>query len=175
MPAKKRSRKKPDRRRRGFERVSGLLQRQIRTVGESRGFPVARLLIHWAEIVGSDVARIARPANVSYSNGTLGATLTLVTTGPQAPILSMQLESIRQRVNACYGYSAISRIRISQISPDDFNSGLACDEQTRKSIPEPDPTVRECARKAVADVTDDGLRHALELFGESVLTNLQNK
>ena len=49
------------RRIRGFEATSGLLRDQIRKVGESRGFAVARLLTHWPEIAGEDMARITRP------------------------------------------------------------------------------------------------------------------
>ena len=175
MPAKIHSQEKPSRRKRGFQRVSSLLQREFRTVGQKRGFAVARLLTHWAEIVGADVARIARPVNVSYSKGKLRGTLVLLTPSPHAPILSMKLESIRERVNACYGYSAISDISIRQTTLADFADGAPVDEPTRKPIPEPDPFIRDRVRRAVADVSDDGLRHALELLGEGVLTKLNRK
>ena len=46
------------RRVRGFEATSGLLKDQIRKVGESRGFAVARLLTHWPEIAGEEMARM---------------------------------------------------------------------------------------------------------------------
>ncbi len=173
MPANIRFQERSGRRKRGFERVSSLLQREFRTVGQKSGFAVARLLTHWTEIVGADVASIARPVSVSYSKGKLGATLTLLTPGPQAPILSMKLEFIRERVNACYGYSAISNISITQISPADFETDAPTDEQSRELTP--DPFTRDRVRKAVADVSDDGLRHALELLGESVLTKLNRK
>ena len=47
------------RRIRGFEATSGLLKDQIRKVGESRGFAIARLLTHWPEIAGEDLAGVA--------------------------------------------------------------------------------------------------------------------
>ena len=81
------------RRMRGFERASGLLSTRIREVGEKRGFAVSRLLTHWAEIVGADVAAVARPVNVSYGRS-IGATLTVLTTGAQAPMLEMQKLSL---------------------------------------------------------------------------------
>ncbi|MCY3995297.1 MAG: DUF721 domain-containing protein [Rhodobacter sp.] len=175
MPTDIRTRDNSDHRKRGFERVSSLLRREFRIAGEKRGFAVVRLLTHWAEIVGDDIARIARPEKVSYPKARLGATLTLLTPGPQAPILAMKLESIRERVNAVYGYSAIGDILISQTTPADFERCAPADGPHRKPDPEPDTHALNRAREAVADVSDDGLRRALELFGESVLTNLSRK
>eukprot|EP00581_Thalassiosira_minuscula_P039407 CAMPEP_0184474250 /NCGR_PEP_ID=MMETSP0740-20130409/132953_1 /TAXON_ID=385413 /ORGANISM="Thalassiosira miniscula, Strain CCMP1093" /LENGTH=61 /DNA_ID=CAMNT_0026851415 /DNA_START=16 /DNA_END=198 /DNA_ORIENTATION=+ len=51
---------------RGFARTSKLLNEQIRKAGESRGFAVSRLLTHWEEIAGPDLAAMARPVNVGY-------------------------------------------------------------------------------------------------------------
>ncbi|MBT26349.1 MAG: RNA-binding protein, partial [Rhodobacteraceae bacterium] len=99
----------------GFARTSALLQSRIRKAGESRGFAVTRLLTHWPEVVGEDIAAIARPVDVKYGrSGGFGATLTLLTTGAQAPMLEMQKDQIRQKVNGVYGYNAIARIRITQ-------------------------------------------------------------
>jgi len=175
MPTDIRTPNDSDRRTRGFERVSSLLRREFRIAGEKRGFAVVRLLTHWAEIVGDDIARIARPEKVSYPKARLGATLTLLAPGPQAPILAMKLESIRERVNAVYGYSAISDILISQTTPADFERCAPAGEPYREPDPKPDASTRDRAREAVADVSDDGLRRALELFGESVLANLNRK
>jgi len=79
---------------RGFKRTASVLSDQIRRAGESRGFAVSRLLTHWAEIAGADIAGIARPVNISYGRGGMGATLTVLTTGPQAPMLEMQKDKI---------------------------------------------------------------------------------
>lgn len=175
MPVNFRFHKKPEHRRRGFEHVSGLLQREFRTVGEQSGFAVARLLTHWTEVVDADIARIARPVKVVYSKGKLGATLTLLTSGPQAPILAMKLDSVRERVNACYGYSAISDVVITQTTPADFERGAPADKQYSEPGQEPDAYTRNLVRTAVADVSDDGLRRALEFFGEGVLTKRSRK
>ncbi|MCU0856622.1 MAG: DUF721 domain-containing protein [Rhodobacteraceae bacterium] len=58
-----------DRRARGPERAGALLASRIRAAGESRGFAVSRLLTHWAEIAGEDVARVTEPVEVSYGKG----------------------------------------------------------------------------------------------------------
>ncbi len=114
-----------DRRRRGFEPASGLLRDRIREAGETRGFAVSRLLTHWAEVVGEDIAAVARPIKMGYGRDGFGATLSLLTTGSAAPILQMQLPKIRDRVNACYGYNAISRVTITQTAPSGFAEGQA--------------------------------------------------
>jgi hypothetical protein len=162
----------PERRRRGFERTSSLLTTRIRKAGEARGFAVTRLLTHWEEIAGADTARIARPVKVSYGReGAFGATLVLLTTGANAPMLEMQKEKIRERVNATYGYAAISRIHITQTAPTGFAEGQA--QFTRPAKPAPaalDPAVRARAAETAAGIENADLREALERLAQNVLS-----
>ncbi len=160
----------PTRRKRGFERTSALLAERIRVAGEARGFAVARLLTHWAEIVGEDTAQHARPVEVKYGRQGFGATLTLLTTGAMAPMLEMQKEKIREKVNACYGYSAISRIRLTQTAPTGFAEGQAQFTPAPKPRPAPSPEVLQEARVLADGVGDEGLRAALEALGKNVLS-----
>ena len=165
---------KSNRRMRGFERTSGLLQTRIRKVGEKRGFALARLLTHWAEIVGEDTARVARPVKVGYGKGGFGAALTVLTTGANAPMLAMQKEKIREKVNAIYGYAAISRVVITQTAPTGFAEGQVEFTPAPKTTPKPDPQTRAAARDAVAPVANDDLRAALEALGENVLSRTKS-
>ncbi len=156
---------------RGFKRTASLLNDQIRRAGESRGFAVSRLLTHWAEIVGQDTASIARPVNVGYGKGGIGATLTLLTTGPQAPMLEMQKEQLRGKVNAVYGYNAISRIRITQTAPTGFAEGQASfDHKPKPPKPEIEPEIAAEADKVSRDIHDGDLRAALERLGRNILS-----
>ena len=84
----------------GFRRADSLLQGRIRDASASRGFAQSRLLTHWAEIAGPQIAKIARPVEVSYGRGGIGATLVLLTTGAHAPVLEMESPKLRERVNA---------------------------------------------------------------------------
>ena len=157
---------------RRFKRTSALLQPSIRRVSEQRGFAQARLLTHWPEIAGDTIAAIARPVEVSYARQGMGATLTLLTTGAQAPMLEMQKETLRERINAVYGYNAISRIRLTQTSPMGFAEGQA-DFAHRKATAAPcapPPDLVEKARDIAAPVSDDDLRAALERLARNVLT-----
>lgn len=114
----------PRRRMRGFEPAASLLARDIRKGAESRGFAVTRLLTHWAEIVGPDLARATRPVKVTHGKS-FGATLTLLVRGAEAPLIQMQLDSIRDRVNACYGFNAVTRVAITQTAATGFAEGQA--------------------------------------------------
>ncbi len=156
------------RKKRGFEHASHLMQKDIRKAGETRGFAVTRLLTHWAEIVGEQTAKMARPVKVSYGREGLGATLTVLTTGAQAPMLQADLPRIKDRVNACYGYAAISRIRITQTAPTGFAEGQVVFGH-RPSAPQgPDPASKSRARDLALGVADDSLRCALEALGANV-------
>ena len=158
------------RRKRGFEPAAGLLRAQIKSASESRGFSDSRVLTHWAEIVGDEIARIARPVKISYRRDAFGASLTLLTTGAAAPLLEMQKPKIRERVNACFGYSAISRIVITQTAPTGFAEGQAAFAPAPVAPARPDPAIVQKATDAAASVRDETLRQALEALGQNILT-----
>lgn len=162
--------KDKQRRRKGFERTSSLLSTRIRKTGEVRGFAVTRVLTHWAEIVGDATAAIAKPVEVSYARGGMGATLTVLTTGAQAPMLEMQKEKLREKVNTAYGYNAIARIRITQTAPTGFAEGQAQFTPAPKKAPVIDEKTNARAAEVTADVTDANLRNALETLARNVLT-----
>ena len=160
-PAKRRSR--------GFLQTGGLLSKRIRRVGERRGFAETRLLTHWAEIVGQSVAAIAQPVKVSYAREGFGATLTVLTDGARAPELQMMLPELKEKVNACYGYSAISRIRITQTGEVGFAEQGAT--FTQKTVAPKSLSASQAAELSVtlAPIGDDRLRAALENLAKNVL------
>ncbi len=151
--------------------MSGLIDNQVKRAGESRGFAVMRLLTHWESIVGADLASMAHPVNVGYSRDGFGATLTVLCKGAAAPMVQAQLPQIRDRVNSCYGYSAISRVRITQTAPIGFKEG----QMTFQSGPQAEPKViseevKTAAKEVADDVENEGLRSALEALAQNVLT-----
>jgi hypothetical protein len=161
----------PSRRMRGFESASGLLSDRIRTAGERRGFAGSRLLTHWAEIAGEDLSRVTRPVKVGYSRDGFGATLTLLTTSAQAPMVQMQLPKLKERVNACYGYAAIARISLTQTAPTGFAEGQADFAQAPRAVPPPvDPAIAAEAQATAEGVQDEGLRSALAALARNILT-----
>lgn len=142
------------RRRRGFEAAATLVSDRVQKAAEGRGFAVARLLTNWPEIAGEALARVTRPVRISHGRGSFGATLTLLTTGPVAPMVEMQLPQLRERVNACYGYNAIQKITLTQTAASGFSEGQAQFAPAPKPAPAPDPRAEADAR-AVAEKFDD--------------------
>jgi hypothetical protein len=116
---------------RGFERASTPGERAAEGPRGKRGFAEARLLTHWEDVVGAEIAAIALPLRITYGRG-FGGTLVLLTTGAQAPVLEMRGTEIVERVNACYGYRAVSRVQVTQTAPTGFAEGqvaFACRAQ----------------------------------------------
>jgi hypothetical protein len=168
---------------RGFRHSAGLIEAQLRATGEKRGFAVTRLLTRWDEVVGAEIARLARPVKLGWGRGAkgrgsgLGATLTLVTSGAAAPMVQMMIPQIRERVNACYGYHAVSQILLTQTAPAMPAAGFAEGQAdfapapaTPRSAPRPDPAVEARAAALAGGVADAGLRAALETLARNVLS-----
>jgi hypothetical protein len=169
MPPRRADAKGPDpRRRRGFERASALVAAYIKAPAEKRGFAEARLLTHWAGIVGEDIAAMAVPLRITYGRG-FGGTLVLLTTGANAPILEMRGTEIVGRVNACYGYRAVARIQVTQTAPTGFAEGqvaFAPGPKPPERAPDPERLAR--ATEELGTIEDAGLRAALEALARKV-------
>jgi hypothetical protein len=121
------------------------------------------------------MARITRPVKVGYGREGMGASLTLLTTGAVAPMVEMQKERLRERVNAAYGYAAISRILLTQTAASGFAEGQAEFTLAPKASVPPDPAVLAKAAETAAPVKDPDLRAALEAMAQNILTRPNSK
>lgn len=155
---------------RGFEPAYGLMKDAVRTAGESRGFAVARLLTHWAEAVGEDMARKTRPVKIGYGKGGMGATLIVLVKAAEAPMIQMALPQLKDRVNAVYGYAAISHIHLTQTAANGFAEGQAEFSQAPKALKQSDPATTAKAAAVAESVADPSLRQALEQLAQNILT-----
>lgn len=163
----------PKRRKRGFEPAGKLLASDLRGPAEKRGFAEARLLTHWPEIVGAAIADVALPVKITHGRG-FGGTLVLLTTGGHAPVLEMQKATIVEKVNACYGYRAVSRIHVTQTAPTGFAEGrVAFAARAEQEKPAPDPEKLARSMADVDRIEDTGLRDALARLARNVLTTRQ--
>lgn len=158
------------RRKRGFERAVTLVGPELKTPAEKRGFAETKLLTHWAEIVGPDIAEMAVPVKVKFGRG-FGGTLVLLTTGAKAPMLEMSREAIITRVNACYGYSAIKDVQVTQTAPTGFAEGQVAFAATKpKPKPAPDPARLAKATEGLDHINDPVLRDALRKLAGNIVT-----
>jgi hypothetical protein len=111
---------------------------------------------------------------VGYTRDGLGATLTLLVAAAHAPLVQMRLPELKARVNSVYGYSAISRITLTQTAPGGFAEGQdpfapAPGDATRARTVA-DPVVAARASQVAAPVRDGALRSALEALARNVLS-----
>jgi hypothetical protein len=101
---------------------STLVKGQLRAPAEKRGICRGAA----PDPLGRDRRRrrrgIALPLKITYGRG-FGGTLVLLTTGAHAPVLEMRGTEIVERVNACYGYRAVSRVQVTQTAPTGFAEG----------------------------------------------------
>ncbi len=116
------------------------------------------------------ISKISHPVDVGYARGGMGATLTVLTSGAQAPMLEMQKEQMRTKVNACYGYNAIARIRITQTAATGFSEGRMVFDHGTVAPPGPKPEAQSTAQDLAAPVKSDTLRAALEALGANVIS-----
>lgn len=164
---------KPKRRKRGFEAAGQLLAKDLRGPAEKRGFADSKLLTHWAEIMGADLSEIALPVKITHGRG-FGGTLVLLTTGGHAPVLEMQKDAIVDKVNACYGYRAVSRVQITQTAPTGFAEGQVAFKarDTPKRKADPQQLARSLA--GAETIEDEALRAALSKLASNILTTRQS-
>ena len=161
-------------RKHGFKKASILLKRNIQIASESRGFSQSRVLTHWSEIVGEEISSVSIPTKVSYKSDGLGATLTILTSGASGPILEMQKQFIKDKINAVYGYNAVHKIKITQSSPiavigKNENSESLVSKNKKVNV-EISPKIE----KTVNEIDDKNLRRALEELAINVFTKLEN-
>jgi len=169
-PAKRKTPSPTKRRARGFVQTGGLLTKRIRGVSEKRGFAETRLLTHWDSIVGAALAGLARPVRISHARDGFGATLTVLTNGARAPELQMMLPTLKEKINAVYGYTAISRIRITQTASHGFAETVQpFDHNTGKAAAPLPPDKAADLSASLRPIRDAGFRAALELLGKNVL------
>jgi len=152
-----------------FTQAGSLIAPQLRKASEKRGFAHTRLLTDWAEIVGPEVAQLARPVKVGYARQGFGATLTILVSGAAAPQVQMMTQVIKDRVNACYGYAAISRISLTQTAPGSLATGFA-EGQGAPATTKPVLSAErvDALRSELREVGDDGLRQALLALGKNI-------
>ena len=147
-----------------FTQTGSYLRDAIRRVSETRGFSETRLLTHWAEIAGPDFATRTTPVKVSFPKGSLGAILTVLCKGADAPMVEMSLPKLRDKVNAVYGYQAISEIKVTQTAPVGF-------AETQKPFSAPKRNKRkidEATHAVIDSVADEDLRTALGQLSQNL-------
>jgi hypothetical protein len=90
--------------------VGSDLQRAAGAVFARAGFSDPALVLHWTEIAGAEVARLARPLRFSEKDGTL----TLLAEPAAALFLGHESRTLAARINEWAGRSAVTRVKFVQ-------------------------------------------------------------
>ena len=115
-----------------------------------KGFADPTLVLRWEEIVGAEVARLARP--LKLNEGPNGGVLTLKAEPGASLFLSHETRALCARINAYLGREAVTRLR--------FVQGPLASRPLRRTPPRPAAAVPK-KDPALAFRGTEGLRDAL--------------
>mgnify|MGYP006441491667 CR=1 FL=1 len=142
------------------------LHKLLKPLAQKSGFVDARIFSHWRQIVGQDIATIAKPQKLSNN--------TLVLTVPNGAVaLEVQHQSLQliERINSHFGFCAVKKISTMQ-------TYMSLEPAPVKQTKKPDVGAQTRAAAQVETVHDDTLREALARLGAQVEmhhSNTQNK
>lgn len=171
-------------RRGGFRHAGEPLRRGLAPAAARKGFAEPDVLLRWREIAGEELARLCHPVKVTYAKGAaLGATLIVAAEGAVALEAEYLAPRIVERINAHYGYRAVSRLKVTQATglrgqmqgfAETQASFDASPERPYRGEPRPPaPVAPEAAARAeelARDIHHPKLRAALAEMGGFVLS-----
>ena len=145
--------------------LSELAGRSIADALARQGFASTGIVMHWAEIVGAEIATHAEPMRMSWprrvhEDAPEPATLVLRVEGPVALEIQHLSGVIIEKVNRFFGWRAVGRIQIRQ-APLRRRGPKA-----RSAAPDPAVVARLAA--SMIDIQDEDLRGALARLGAAV-------
>ena len=101
-------------RKKHMTRLSKLVDPMIEPSARERGFVFSRLISQWRQIAG-DMASWCQPVELNFNNSeTSNGTLKLAIASGRGPEANQQTENMISRVNAVFGYAAVSRLSFVQ-------------------------------------------------------------
>ena len=143
--------------------IGRLIDRALSKPMRRNGFAHSEVLTRWSAIVGPELASASCPEKLSYAPHNHGAgTLSIRVTGAAALEFQHREPQIIERVNAYFGFRAVSRIRLIQGSlptSDDRPDARPIEPPAGKSSGRPRSTI---------GVADERLRDALDRLGQQI-------
>ena len=135
-----------------------------RPIFTKRGFAEGRILTHWEQIVGPELARASLPQKLSFpANRKTDGALQIQVESGRALEIQYQEPQILERINTYFGYRAVGRLTLLQAplprteKPAPMHKG---------ALP---PARKEALNNLLASVKDDELKEALTSLGEAML------
>lgn len=168
----------------GGARAIGLyVDKALDRAAQGRGFATTALLTDWRAIAGSDLASYTMPDRIIWprrrddwrgaeddgaparGHKGVGATLVLRIEGPRAIEVQHRASQILERINAYFGYRAVTEMRFLQAPI----GRVARPKRAQK------PPLPAYALPKSAGILDEGLARALSRLGACALGRNANK
>lgn len=140
---------------------------------------LGRIVEHWSDIIGADLAGKAQPAGLKYrrpiSKGTEKgaekgkkpeAILEIATTSAHATRLHYQKDVILERINTVFGDRWVSDIRFKTVSS--LPSSFSRSKQKKPSLSEEEENY---INETLDFVTDKDVKERLKALGRSLITD----
>jgi hypothetical protein len=100
----------PKRRGRAAQALGGRIMDQAAQMFQRAGFSDAGFVLHWREIAGEHIARVAQP--VKWEETPAGAVLTLRCEPGAAVLLQHETRSLVEKCNAYLGQGRVARLKL---------------------------------------------------------------
>lgn len=155
---------------RGPISVSDLLPQLVDPIYASKGLSSSALIAAWPDLAGSSFVDCTMIETIKWpyqrSNGDpsyQGGILVIRVDGPKAVYLQHEEQQIIQRVNQFFGFSAITRLKITQ-GPISRTKKIA-----RKKLPQLSERQEKKLRDCIGGFDDPNLNEAVLKMGRGVL------
>lgn len=162
-----------ERRGKGFRSPAETARRRLREAAAGHGFAEPDVLLRWAEVVGERLAAVCTPVKVTYSRSQdLGATLLVRAEGARAIEVEHLGPRILERVNQFYGYRAIRRLKVTQITgrPGFADPPPPAFTRSDAAPREPTPSHEAEAAGLTRGIENEALRAALTRMAAHILS-----
>jgi hypothetical protein len=132
---------------------------------------LGRIVTHWPDIIGADMAGRAQPMKIHYrkatgeTNGKKNkpkATLEIGATSADCVVLQMQKGVILERINQVFGEAWVSDLKFTHVAPDK----KAPQKRRKQPLNEED---RKYLTEMLEEVTDPDIKQRLDGLGKAIL------
>lgn len=128
---------------------------------------LGRLVTHWPEIVGKDLADQAQPVKIRYrkvpGSKKPEASLDIAANSAQATLLHYRKDLILERINQIFGEKLISALRFVPVAAN------APVPRPRRLLQPLSPAETEDLANMLDKIEDSALKERLEMLGTSIL------
>jgi hypothetical protein len=129
---------------------------------------LGRLVTHWKDIVGQDLADRAQPVKIHYrkvpGSKTAEATLEIASSTAEATLLHYRKELILERINQIFGERIVTALRFVPQAANELRTGKP--RTVKKPVT---PKDRAELANILESIDDPELKERLERLGTSIL------